>query len=219
MATPTQETQTVSRLGRPRGGAAKEDRLDDLVAVAARLFRERGYRATRLDEIADELGVTRAALYYYFDAKQALLEEVCGRTPHAPEQTLQEVQAIPDAAERLLTFAREFAKNTASDAARVFFREAKELRPEFRQQLRERGHRITRGVEEIIEGGIASGQFRPLDVRVVAPGLLAMLNSLPDWVRAARHGTLEEVTEQLLDVFIRGISVDTGDGRSEQATR
>jgi AcrR family transcriptional regulator len=213
------ETHRATRLGRPRGSAPKEDRLDDLVTVAARMFRERGYRATRLDEVADELGVTRAALYYYFDTKQALLQEICGRTPHAPERALQEVQAIPDATERLVAFAREFARNTASDGARVFFRDGKELHPDFRQELRERGHRITRGVEEIMEAGIACGHFRPLNVRVVAPGLLAMLNSLPDWVRPARHGTLEEVTEQLLDVFVRGISVDPAAGRAEEATR
>ena len=73
-------------------------------------------------------------------------------------------------------------------------------------------------MEEIIEAGIASGHFRPLNVRVVAPGLLAMLNSLPDWVRPALHGPLEEVTEQLLDVFLR-ISVDSAEGQAEEAKR
>jgi hypothetical protein len=82
-----------------------------------------------------------------------------------------------------------------------------ELRPEFRQSLRERAHRVTRGAEEIIEQGIAAGRFRPVNVRVLAPGLLATLNSLPDWVRPTRHGTLEDVTEQLLEVYLRGISV------------
>jgi AcrR family transcriptional regulator len=197
--------QRRTRLGRPRGGARKEDRLEDVLAVAARLFRERGYRATGLDQIADELGVTRAALYYYFDTKQELLDAICGRSMDAVESALQEVQDVPDAAERLRAFARAFASNTATDAARVFFRDAKELTPEFRQRQRERAHRVTRGAEEIIEAGIASGRFRPVDVHVAAPALLAMLNSLPDWVRPARHGALDDVTEQVLDVFLRGI--------------
>jgi hypothetical protein len=47
-------------------------------------------------------------------------------------------------------------------------------------------------------------------VKVAAPGLLAMLNSLPDWVRPARHGKLDDVTEQLLDVYLRGICVPDG---------
>jgi AcrR family transcriptional regulator len=197
----------TTRLGRPRGGPPKEDRLEDVLAVAGRLFRERGYRATRLDQIADELGVTRAALYYYVETKQELLAEICGRSQQAVESALHEVQAVPDAAERLRAFARAFARNTATDSARVFFRDAKELHPEVRARLRERAHRVTRGAEEILEAGMAAGRFQPLNVRVVAPGLLAMLNSLPDWVRPGRHGTLEEVTEELIDVYLRGICV------------
>jgi AcrR family transcriptional regulator len=204
----------VTRLGRPRGGAAKEDRLDDLIAVAARLFCERGYRATRLDEIADELGVTRAALYYYVDTKQALLQEICSRTMTAIETALREVQAVPDAVERLRAFAHAFALNTATDAARVSFRDAKELPRQFRQELRERAHRITGGAEAILADGVASGRFRPIDVNVVAPSLLATLNSLPDWVRPARHGTLEDVTQQVLDMFLYGILLDEHRGGS-----
>jgi len=195
----------------------KEDRLEEVLAVAARLFRERGYRATGLDQIADELGVTRAALYYYFDTKQELLEEICGRTMDAVESALQDVQVVPDAAERLRAFARAFALNTATDAARVFFRDAKELGPEFRERQRERAHRVTLGAEEIMEAGIASGRFRSVDAHVAAPGLLAMLNSLPDWVRPGRHGALEDVTEQLLDVYLRGICVPTGESQAERA--
>ena len=180
-----------------------------MLRVAARLFRLRGYRATRLDQIAEELGVTRAALYYYFDTKQALLDEICRRSQTAVEAALEEVQAVPDAAERLRAFARELAVNTASDAARVFFRDGKELSPEVRQELRERAHHVTRGAEDIIEAGIAAGRFRPVNVHVAAPGLLAMLNSLPDWVRPGRHGALEDVTEQLLDTYLRGISADS----------
>jgi AcrR family transcriptional regulator len=197
--TPTR-SEHPRRLGRPRGGVRKEDRLEDVLAVA-----------TGLDQIADELGVTRAALYYYFDTKQELLEEICSRSQTAVESALQEVQALPDAAERLRAFARAFARNTATDASRVFFRDASELSPGFREQIRERAHRVTRGAEEIIEAGIASGRFRRVEVQVAAPGLLALLNSLPDWVRPTRHGELKDVTEQLLDVYLRGICLPDGE--------
>jgi AcrR family transcriptional regulator len=202
----------TTRLGGPRGSAPREDRLDDVLAVAAELFRARGYRATTLEEIADALGVTRAALYYYFDTKQALLEEICARSMDTVEAALQEVQDVPDAGERLRAFARQLALNSGTDAARVFFRDAKELRPEVRAKLRDRAHRITRGAEEILEGGIAAGQFRPIDVRIAAPALLATLNSLPDWVRPDRHGTLLDVTDHVLDVYLEGIFAAT-DGR------
>jgi AcrR family transcriptional regulator len=185
-----------------------------VLRAAAALFRQRGYRATRLEEIADELGVTRAALYYYVDTKQELLEQICARSMQTIEEALAEVLALSDVAAQLRAFARAFALNTATDAARVFFRESKELPTEFRRELRVRAERVNDGAVEIIEHGIASCRFRPVNALVAASGLLATLNSLPDWVRPDRHGTLEDVTDQLVDVFIRGIAVRADDNES-----
>jgi AcrR family transcriptional regulator len=206
MAASKQTRRKSARLGRPRGSVPKEDRLDEVLRVAARLFRERGYRAARLDEISDELGVTRAALYYYFDTKQALLEEICARSMNTIEEALQDVQALPDPAERLRAFAHEFALNTATDAARVYFRDAKEMRPAFRRGLSERAHRVTVGAEEIIRTGIAEGRFRSeLDPHIAASGVLSGLNSLPEWHRADRHGPVEGVVDHLIDVYLHGL--------------
>lgn len=53
------------------GGAATRERI---LAVALELFTERGYDKTSLREIADRIGVTKAALYYYFPSKQKILD-------------------------------------------------------------------------------------------------------------------------------------------------
>lgn len=205
-------TRPPRRLGRPPGKKPREDRHDDVLRAAADLFRQRGYRATRLDEIADELGVTRAALYYYVDTKQELLEQICARSMQTVEDALKGVRELPEAADRLRAFAHAFASNTATDAARVFFREAKDLSPDVRRELGSRARLVTDGAVEIIEYGIASGRFRPVNALVAASGLLATLNSLPDWVRPDYHGALEDVTTQLLDVFINGITADHDKG-------
>jgi AcrR family transcriptional regulator len=51
----------------------RTDTRERALGVASRLFRERGYSATSLQEIANELGVTKAALYYHFDSKIEIL--------------------------------------------------------------------------------------------------------------------------------------------------
>lgn len=65
--------------------ARTENRRDSIVEAAARLFMARGYAATSVREIAREVGVTEAALYYHFDGKRDLLREVI-RT-HLPDLT------------------------------------------------------------------------------------------------------------------------------------
>jgi AcrR family transcriptional regulator len=205
--TPRSRRGTV-RLGQPRGAIPKEDRLDEVIAVATRLFREKGFRATRLDDIADALGVTRAALYYYFDGKREVLEEVCSRAMASTEAALRRVQDLDDPADRLRGFAHQYAQNMSSDAARVFDRDNDELRPAFRRGLMARAHAVTDGAEEILRYGIERGAFdAELDIHVTARGFLGMLNSLASWHRPNRDGPLSETADLLVDVFIGGLAV------------
>lgn len=216
---PTRARRTSVKLGQPRGAIPKEDRLEEVVAVATRLFREKGFRATRLDDIAAALGVTRAALYYYFDGKQDVLEEVCGRAMVFTEAALRRVQSLDDPGDQLRVFAHEYAQNMASDAARVFDRDNQELRPSFRRGLMTRARAITAGAEEIIAHGVRDGAFDPdLDIRLTALGFLGMLNALADWHRLKRDGPLSETADMLVDVFISGLAIRPSVSRKSRRT-
>jgi AcrR family transcriptional regulator len=196
-----------SSLGRPRGGAPRKDRLDDVVSVATRLFRQRGFRGTRLDDISDELGVTRAALYYYFEGKRGLLEEICARAMASSERALQDVQALEDPAERLLSFGKVFARNMSSDAARVFERDNGELSATSRRALLDRAREVNQGAEAIIQYGIERGDFAPeIDVQHAALGFLGMLTSLAEWYRPSRDGDFDEVVEGLVRIVVHGVA-------------
>lgn len=67
-----------------------------ILAVAAALFAERGYRATSMQEIADRVGITKAALYYHFAAKEDVLRELTGPMLDELEQALTEAEAAGD---------------------------------------------------------------------------------------------------------------------------
>ena len=55
----------------------KKVRWEEIMTVAARLFCEKGYMATTMDDIAAELYITKPALYYYIRTKHDLLYEIC----------------------------------------------------------------------------------------------------------------------------------------------
>lgn len=78
--------------------------------TARRLFAERGYDATSLQEIADALGVRKANVYYYFRTKSALLEELLRALTAPLAQLLDEVAALPDPAARARRLAAGYAK-------------------------------------------------------------------------------------------------------------
>jgi AcrR family transcriptional regulator len=208
--TTTTQRKGRGRVGQPRGGASKEDRLDDVIEVATRLFRQRGFRGTRLDDISDELRVTRAALYYYFDSKLEVLEEVCTRAFEAAEATFGQLDAIEDPFERFRRFARGYAENVTSDAARVYFRDSAQLPPRLRRALAGRAEAIIELAEQTLRYGVRVGAFREdLEVHVAALGFCGMLNQLAEWHRPERDGQLLDIVDSLVDIFVMGVAAPT----------
>ncbi len=76
--------------------APRTDTRQRILDVAARLFATRGYAGTSIRDIADELGVTKAALYYHFESKEVLLQ-------HIVEQAFTQVNAVLSESRNLTT--------------------------------------------------------------------------------------------------------------------
>jgi TetR/AcrR family transcriptional regulator, cholesterol catabolism regulator len=69
-------------------------RRDEILRVAARVFRNKGYRSATLNDIADEFGFTRAALYYYFKSKEQILVAVIESAGHEITAQLEQTAAL-----------------------------------------------------------------------------------------------------------------------------
>ena len=88
-------------MARPRG-STKERILD----VALQFFNERGYDKTSLREIAEELGITKAALYYYFETKQQILLELHLRLHALGQGILDEMDKVENRRDALAAWPR-----------------------------------------------------------------------------------------------------------------
>jgi AcrR family transcriptional regulator len=203
-------------LGGPRGSAPVQQRLNDIFEVAAEQLHQRGFSRTRLDDIADVLGVTRAALYYYFKSKDDLIEFVCTENMDRAARVLEEANREPGVLARLYSFARHYLPVITADAAIVTIRERAELRPEFRRALMARAQKISEGVEQIIQDGVAEGVLQPAtDARVASLALLGMLNWSSQWYRNADI-PLDDVVDAFLRVFLLGVAAPGAEKQLDQ---
>ncbi|HEY3286169.1 MAG TPA: helix-turn-helix domain-containing protein [Gemmatimonadaceae bacterium] len=103
------------RVTRPKWTRRPEDRPREILAAALRVFAERGYHATRLEDIAAAAGVTKGTIYYYFKSKDALLlrlGEVGDRTEFKHLQALAESTTGPVSAQLRIIMRRGFAEPT-----------------------------------------------------------------------------------------------------------
>ena len=189
----------------PERSARSTARRNLVIDTAARLFEQSGYRRTSMNDIAAELGFTKAALYYYFDSKGALLEAI------ALSIGAELADGVPPPGEdspsaRLLRFAEHHVSVIAG--RRALFSVSMQERAE----LGERGRaRVTEGERRYLEqvrGIISHLPTRSPDVGgdlVPAPALVAMLNSPAEWYRSGRLSP-DEVAATLVEVFQYGIA-------------
>jgi AcrR family transcriptional regulator len=181
---------------------------DQILRTAADCFRERGYRATTLDDIAARLGMSKATLYAYFRAKEAMLAAISRETIEAFTHGLGLVldsDLSPE--DKLRRIVREHVRFVIANRSflTVFFSEESSLPPRFARALAAQKDRYDKGVEAVIADGIRRGVFRDVPPRLVVFGLLGMLNWLYKWYNPRGRWGAEEISSAFLAMVEGGL--------------
>ncbi|MEU9939341.1 TetR/AcrR family transcriptional regulator [Streptomyces lavendulae] len=180
-----------------------------LLAVATRLFAERGYDRTSVQEIVEAAGVTKGALYHYFGSKDDLLHEVYARMLRLQQQRLDAV-AGSDAPveERLRAAAADVVVTTIEnlDDAMIFFRSMHQLSPEKYKQVRSERRRYHERFRALVEEGQRTGMFAtatPADL--VVDFYFGSVHHLSTWYRTDGPLTPHQVADHLADLLLRSL--------------
>jgi AcrR family transcriptional regulator len=163
----------------------KDARPGEIVAAALACFAERGFAATRLDDVAARAGLTKGTLYLYFPNKEELFKAVV-RQAVVPNIALgealvdQSADPAPIVLEQLIARLSDAMVAPASAIPKIVIAEAGNFPDIARFYLEEVIHRGLGLFRRLLEVGVARGEFRPMDVDaaaycIVAPLVLGML--------------------------------------------
>ena len=184
-------------------------REDQVRAVALRLFKEKGYHATSMRDIADEVGINKGSLYSYIRSKEDLLVPVFER---AMGVLLAQIEAItadttltPTARLRLAIQAHVTAVAENLDVLTVYLSEWRQLAAESLSKERAQRERYAMLFRAILEDGVATGEFRPMDTRIVMLGMIGMSNYLFRWYRPDGRLAPNQVADELIDLVMQGV--------------
>lgn len=184
-----------------------KSRWDEILGVAARLFREKGYRATTMEDIARELRVTKPALYYYIDTKHDLLYAICGaaieRLMEGARKIMEEEGTVDEKLHRLITWHVSMF-SAHGDVIAVYLAEEGELPEEKRKFIRSLSRDYESFYRKLLEEGIREGRFRGLDVPMAVRAVSGMCNWLSVWFRPDGKYTAEEIADIFWDLFLNG---------------
>jgi AcrR family transcriptional regulator len=200
---------------RPRWRRRKEARPDEILAAALASFAERGFAATRLDDVAARAGISKGTLYLYFKSKEELFEAVVRATLVPNIERLEALCATFEGPsgvllERLLLTVAGVLDSRVGAIPKLVIAEAgnfPELARFYLDAVVRRGLRL---IGTILRRGIGRGEFRPVDVDhtvfcVIAPMLLAAL-----WKRSLEPHDDAPLDAQVLarahlDLLLRGL--------------
>jgi len=132
----------------------------EIVAAAERQFAERGFEATRLDDIADEVGIRRAAIFYHFGDKQELYAAMLDELFRDMEGPLPTTGSAAERLEAALTGWIDFVAQRPN-VARLILREAASAQPGKVTPFIRAGRGMGDWFRALIAEGIAAGELRP----------------------------------------------------------
>jgi TetR/AcrR family transcriptional regulator, cholesterol catabolism regulator len=184
----------------------RPSRWNEIVEAAAKLFQEKGYASTSLEDIAGAVGIWKGSLYHYIDSKEELLLAVV-REPaaHILEQIREIATLDLPAAEKIRRVAHAHA-HTLDETfvyASVYLQEIAGRSHSAEWSAMDREYLAT--IVKIVEKGVADGDFAPyVDPRIATLTLVGSLNWMTHWYRPDGPLPATAIAEQICTVFLQG---------------
>src|SRR5215207_1898075 len=187
-------------------GVSREMRVR---AAALRLFREKGYHATSMRDIAVEVGMNKGSLYSYIRSKEDLLiplfEHAMGLLTAEIETITSDASLTPT--ERLTRAIHAHVTNVAEhlDILTVYLSEWRQLTSDSLATVREKRERYAGLFLGILEDGVERGEFRAIDTHSAMLNIIGMCNWMFRWYRPDGRLTPDQIADNMVDLVLNGL--------------
>jgi AcrR family transcriptional regulator len=184
-----------------------DNRREEVLRTAARLFSEHGFRQATLEDVARALNITRPALYHYARSKDELAIQCAARAREEIAEVIAEADRFATGREQMVAFFRRYAEIACEDFGRFFVLvNEREFSPELRESSRPMRRDIQDAVRRMVDAGAADGSLRRLDSGDVARALFGAVNAIPHWHRPGGGRSPGQIAEDFLTMFLDGLA-------------
>jgi AcrR family transcriptional regulator len=186
------------------------DSRQEILRTAARLFQQRGYDATSMNDVAAALKLSKGGLYHHFQSKDEILYEIMNHAMEiTQERVLNPVRSIADPEERLRALIRLHIEVVLSPRDReitVMLHENHPLPPALRKRINSRKkdyvHFLESLMAEVQRSRHTKGKVGP---HAAAFALLGMINWIYQWHKPEGELQVQNLVPQFTDLIFRGI--------------
>jgi len=186
------------------------DSRQEILRTAARLFQQRGYDATSMNDVAAALKLSKGGLYHHFQSKDEILFEIMNHAMDITEErVLGPVRGIANPEERLRTLIRLHIEVVLSPRDReitVMLHENHPLPPVLRKRINGRKKEYIHFLENLIAEIQGSRRAAPrVSPRAAAFALLGMINWIYQWYKPEGELQVQNLVPQFTDLLFGGL--------------
>jgi len=185
-------------------------RQREILETAARVFHEKGYQATSIQDIADEVGILKGSLYYYIDSKEDLLYDIIHGVHQGALAVLDAVEEVDgNALQKIRAFVTHHVTFNLENRmwVGVFFDDFRSLSPERREIVVRERDEYDRFLRNLITLGQKEGVVCPdLDTKLTSLAILDMLNFVVHWYQPDGERSASAVAQEYADFVVAGLA-------------
>jgi len=175
---------------------------------AATMFRERGFAASSMRDLAETVGIEAASLYNHIRSKNEILESICFDVANIFNEKIQEVesgrQSNINKIESLLRFHIEQMVDNYENVI-VSDREWRHLDEPYRANFQNQRRTYRKRFAAIIEDGIVKGEIRRIDAATAVLIMLHAINGIESWHRSKAKMNADELANNMIRILIDGL--------------
>jgi AcrR family transcriptional regulator len=181
-----------------------------ILRSAAAAFRRKGYHGTSMEDISEQLLMTKGSLYYYFKDKEQILfachDFSLDRVLEKMREVMEE-QKGANSSDRLGALIQGLVDVMIDDLqGSALALDFTALRDELLEQIITKRDQFERGMRVVISEGVKSGEFRNVDPKLATFAILGAINWISKWYRPDGSFKAADIGRMYSDLFVKGLS-------------
>jgi Transcriptional regulator len=176
---------------------------NDILDAASRLFKNKGFLRTSVDEVAHRAGINKATIFYYFPSKEHLLYEVLCEAMRRGIKEMQSITSSSSPQEKLENVIKGHLKFNLHDDnfGGISAFEQKNLSPKLRKSYVPLRDEYEGLIREAVQDAMSTGQIKQGDVEVQTRLILGVLNSVNRWFKQSGTLSIGEVGDEMCQLI------------------
>ena len=198
----------MAKIKSKKNGTKKET----IIEAAAHMFREKGFSATSMRDLAEKVGVEAASLYNHIQSKSEILQEICFKVANQFTNYIHELEnsniASIEKIEKLLRFHIHQIVNNYEEV-HVADREWKYLDEPYLFNYQNQRRLYRKRIAAIIEQGIQKNEIKPIDAPTAVLIILHAVSGIESWHRSRQKISAAELEENMVLILVKGLQKES----------